>query len=304
MDTASVEGMEIEPFDPRIEAGLLYGRGSCDTKGGLAAMLHALRLVSESGQPPPATITMAATVDEEHSFMGVRALVEAGFTADGAVVAEPTDLQLVTAHKGCLRWKVHTRGKVAHSSKTHLGVNAITAMAKIAVAIENRIIPKLEQNRHPLLSCATLNIGLIRGGTQVNNVPDHCEIEIDRRLLPGEDRDSVWNEFEEVLAGLRREDPSLQVEMEDPMLEDQALETGEHERIVSTASAAFEKVFGHCEIVGVPFGTDASKLSRAGIPSIVVGPGSIDQAHNTVEYVNLEQVRQAAELYRLMMVSF
>lgn len=303
LDTASINGMEIEPFEARCEAGLLYGRGSCDTKGGLAAMLYAMKRVTEKGLPQ-ASITVAATADEEYSFRGVLELINSGFQADGAVVAEPTGLEIVIAHKGCLRWKVVTRGKAAHSSKIHLGNNAILAMTKIITELEKEIIPKLEDNHHPLLSSPTLNVGLIRGGTQVNTVPDFCEIEIDRRLLPGETKDTVWADFYSMLDRLRSDDSSLQVEMEEPMLEDVPLETAEDERVVRVALEASRRVLNKGVVSGVPFGTDASKLSRAGIPSIVLGPGSIDQAHSAVEFVPVDQVVQAAEIYGCMMLSF
>ena len=156
MDTVSVEGMTIPPFEPRREGDRLYGRGSCDTKGGLAAMLYAIKAIKRSGVQPEATILLAATMDEEYSFQGVKRLAESGIRADGAVVAEPTDLDVVVAHKGCLRWKIVTEGKASHSSKPHLGENAILKMAKVLTAIDQEILPELERKRHPLLDCATL----------------------------------------------------------------------------------------------------------------------------------------------------
>ena len=304
MDTASTRGMTVSPFDPRCEGDRLYGRGSCDTKGGLAAMLCALKLVKDMGALPKSSIVLAATVDEEHAFRGVAHLIKAGVQADGAVVAEPTDLNVVVAHKGCLRWKILTRGRAAHSSKPHLGVNAILRMVKLVEAIRREVIPAIEENQHPLLGRASLNIGVIQGGVQINMVPDTCEIELDRRLLPGETRDSVWQEFEPVLEALRDEDPSFEASMEAPMLEDRALETDSRERVVEVASEVAASVLGKHQVSGVPYGSDASKLSRAGIPSIVLGPGSIDQAHSAAEFVSIEQVVQAAEIYAGMMTKF
>lgn len=303
MDTVSISGMEIPPFEPRIEENRLFGRGSCDTKGGLAAMLYALKTVGAEG-PPSCTVLLAATVDEEYAFAGVRHLIDSGIKADASVVSEPTSLDTVIAHKGALRWRIITRGRAAHSSKVHLGINAISKMAGVIRAIDARLVPAYSAKSHPLLGPATLNIGLIEGGIQVNTVPDRCAIEVDRRMLPGESKESVWNEFGEVLDALRAADRELEVEMEEPKLYSFPLETDEHERVVTTAQEACRQTTGRGMIVGVPFGTDASKLSRVGIPSIVLGPGSIDQAHSAVEFVDLDQVVQAAEIYARMMLSF
>ncbi len=149
---------------------------------------------------------------------------------------EPTDLKVVVAHKGCLRWKILTRGRAAHSSKPHLGVNAILRMVKLVEAIQREVMPGIEEKQHPLLGGASLNIGVIKGGVQVNMVPDSCEIELDRRLLPGETGDSVWQEFEPVLKAVRDAGSSFEASMEAPMLEDWALETDPREGVVKVAS--------------------------------------------------------------------
>jgi len=149
-----------------------------------------------------------------------------------------------------------------------------------------------------------LNVGTIRGGVQVNQVPDSCTIEIDRRTLPGETRESVWKEFESLLANLRGHDSELEVEMEPPTLEDYPLETPVSERIVQVASRISQELMGHNRIMGVPYGSDASKLAGAGIPSIIIGPGSIDQAHAADEYVDLNQVALAAEFYARIILEF
>lgn len=282
----------------------MYGRGSCDTKGGLAAMLHALKALRDSGLRPSASVWLVAAVDEEHTFRGVVKFLEKGVRADGAVVAEPTDLQTVVASKGCLRWRLRTRGRAAHSSKPHLGVNAIVQMAKLIVATEEKFSAVFQKQQHPLLGSPTLSVGIIQGGTQVNQVPDSCTIEVDRRLIPGETREKVWHEFETLLAELRAREPDLDVEMEPPHLEDHPLETSAEERIVRVVSKISEEVRGHCRVMGVPYGSDASKLARAGIPSIILGPGSIDQAHAAEEYVELAQVAHAAEIYARAALEF
>src|SRR5690606_30055612 len=164
--------MEIEPLNPRIENGLIYGRGSCDTKAGLAAMLYALKTLKTQDLIPPASVTLAATVDEEFSFRGVSHLVESGFRAHAAVVSEPTELDVIIAHKGCLRWKIVTRGRAAHSSKVHLGVNAISHMARVIEAIEAALDSRYQPRPHSRLRHPPVHAGTIEGAGQVTTVPD------------------------------------------------------------------------------------------------------------------------------------
>jgi acetylornithine deacetylase/succinyl-diaminopimelate desuccinylase family protein len=301
-DTASITGMTIPPFEPSVRDGRLYGRGSCDTKAGLAAMMHAIASLRDDGITQPCEVWLAAAADEEFSFRGVLKLCE-GLKADAAVVAEPTELRAVIASKGVLRWKIGVKGKAAHSSKPHLGVNAISGMARVIRALDEHIA-ELAARTHPLLGHATLNVGVIRGGVQVNFVPDWCEIELDRRLLPGEQMDRVLAVFEQLLDGLRARDPALDAVMEPPMLADDALETGADAPVTRVAGRVLAELGLDAEPCGVPYGSDASKLARHGVPSIIFGPGSIDRAHAAVEYVECDQVALAVEFYRRFLLSF
>ena len=296
MDTVTAQGMSIPPFEPRIEDGKMFGRGSCDTKAGLAAMLHAVASLREEGIQPPCEVWLAAVVDEEFSFRGVVKLCE-GLTADATLVAEPTDLRPVIASKGVLRWRIVSRGKAAHSGKPHLGVNAINHMARVVLALEEDH-QRLASQPHPLLGPATCNVGIIHGGAQVNFVPDACAIEIDLRLLPGETAAAVLAHYQTLLDALKEKHPTMDVTMEPPMLTDEALETPSDSAPAQLASAVLREMGLDPTLRGVPFGSDASKLSRQGIPSLVFGPGSIDQAHGAVEFVDLAQVERAFEFYR------
>jgi acetylornithine deacetylase/succinyl-diaminopimelate desuccinylase family protein len=292
MDSVSAKGMDIEPFEPGIRDGKLYGRGSVDVKAGLAAMLHALAEVRE----PPCDVWLAAVVDEEHQYRGVLGLLEDLPGAEAAIVAEPTGNRIVRANKGVLRWSIRTTGKAAHSSTPHLGKNAIMEMARVMSRI-GEYAERLGERGHPLVGSPTCCVSLVEGGTQVNIVPEHCRITIDRRMLPGETGDGVFAEFREFLAG-------LDYEMEPPTLCDEALETSENARVVRVAQGILGEMGGDPEAVGVPFGCDVTKLSRAGIPGIIFGPGSIEQAHAAVEFVEIAQVEFAAEFYRRMMMGF
>ena len=161
-----------------------------------------------------------------------------------------------------------------------------------------------EKQQHALLGRPTLNVGVIQGGIQVNQVPDSCAIELDRRMLPGETRQQVWQEFESLIDELRLRDPAMDVEMEPPMLESFPLETAPTERIVQAVTAASQEVRGPSQLIGVPYGSDASRFAIAGIPSVILGPGSIDQAHAAEEYVDLDQVVGAVEIYARAILEF
>jgi len=302
VDTASITGMSIPPFEPVIKDGLLYGRGSCDTKGGLAAMMHAVTNLHASEQIPECEVWMVAAADEEHSARGVIKLCE-NLTAVAAIVAEPTELRPVIASKGVLRWKVCTVGRAAHSSKPQLGINAIAKMARVIEAFEKDAVA-LQHRVQRLLGSATLSIGVIRGGVQVNFVPDHCEIEIDRRLLPGENAIDVLAGYQAILDRLREHDIDLQARMEPPLIVDEALETPADSIVARTASQTLRSMGLPGELVGVPYGSDAGKLARHGVPSIIFGPGSIDVAHAAIEYVDCNQVLQAEEFYREFLMRF
>lgn len=302
MDTVSVQGMTIPPFEPKVQNGRMYGRGACDTKAGLAAMMHVLAHIQTSPIKPPCDVLLAAVVDEEYSFRGVTRLCE-DLKAEAAIVAEPTDLRVAIASKGVLRWRILATGKAAHSSKSHLGINAIYHMARVVLAIEQDHAA-LARDPHPLLGPASCNVGKIAGGVQVNFVPDGCVIEIDRRLLPSESVSDVWIHYEQILDGLKVIVPELDVRMEQPFLVDTAWMVDPSSSIVGVARHVSSELGLEDEPIGVPFGSDASKFGRAGIPTIIFGPGSIDQAHAAVEYIELKQVEQAFEFYRECSMEF
>ncbi|MDE3178483.1 MAG: M20 family metallopeptidase [Acidobacteriota bacterium] len=301
-DTAGVDGMSIPPFDPRIRNGRIYGRGACDTKAGLAAMMHAMVDLKQAHVQPPCEVWVASTVDEEHSFRGVLKLSE-NLKAAAAVVSEPTTMRMAIASKGCLRWRITVKGKAAHSSKPCLGTNAIEHMARI-VRLLGDDGQQLHEFRHALVGSPTLNIGLIQGGTQVNVVPETCWIEIDRRLIPGEEPAQVLASYRELLNDLRASNPDLEWFMEPPLLQDQPMQTPADSAIAQRAALVLKEAGLDDSPVGVPFGSDASKFARAGIPSIILGPGSIEQAHTADEYVELEEVEKAFVVYRNLMKSF
>jgi len=300
-DTVSVEGMTIDPFVTRIADGRLYGRGACDVKAGLAAMMHALADVRASGVTPPCDIWVVSAVDEEHEYTGVRRLCE-GLVAAGAVVAEPTGMKMAVASKGCLRWRMTVSGRAAHSSAPQLGANAIAGMMRLLLAL-GRHAQTLEGIAHPLVGSPTINVGTIHGGTQVNIVPASCSAEVDRRLIPGEDPNRLLEYYGAFLRDPLVLNGAFSVALE-PLLCDWPLDTPAGVPLVRLASCVLRDLGLDGTPAGVAFGSDASKLGRAGIPSIILGPGHIDRAHTASEYVELEQVEQAFLFYRNLMSRF
>lgn len=302
-DVVSVSGMTIPPFDPEIREGRLYGRGSCDTKGGLAAMVAAMKAIRKGDRIPPLDVWLAAVVDEEHAFRGVLAALEWFRNREvafaGALVAEPTELALVTTNKGVLRWRIETLGRAAHSSKPWLGENAISSMAALVARLD-AFHEELAGKTHPLVGPATCNIGTISGGDQVNFVPERCTISLDRRMLPGESVGEILDSYRVVLDSF----PAGTVRMLPPDLSDEAMETPTDSEVFRSASAVMREMGREAVPVGVPFGCDATKLSRAGIPSLIFGPGSIDQAHAAVEWVEVNQVEFAFDFYLRFLLNY
>ncbi len=299
-DTVPTDHMIIDPFGAVIEGERLYGRGACDVKGGMAAMLHAFASVVRERAAIPARVVMACTVDEEHTFLGVQELVRSGWlTQPGwpveAIVAEPTDLNIVDAHKGVVRWAVETSGRSCHSSRPDRGDNAIYRMGRVLPLIE-AFARSLMERTYPRLGPATLSVGMIAGGTSVNTVPDRCLVEIDRRLLPGEPPLEAWSELDTFLR--ERLGPDYPCRMRTPGLQMPALGNELSAETTRRLGEAIDSVVGRHEVQAVPYGTDASTFAGHGIPAVVFGPGDIGKAHTVDEWVPLVEVEKASTILR------
>jgi acetylornithine deacetylase/succinyl-diaminopimelate desuccinylase family protein len=297
-DTVPVDQMTIEPFGARIENGRLYGRGACDIKGGMAAMLACFARLVREKPAGCANVIMACTIDEESTMLGVRELVRRGVRADFAVVAEPTCLNIVHAHKGVTRWHIVTSGRSCHSSTPEQGVNAIYRMGRLLAAVE-RFAQKLRSGTpDPLLGPPTLSIGRIEGGTSVNTVPDFCRVEVDRRVVGGENPEHAPHQLTEFLTlegGI-----DFPYEMSAPWLREPALTPRGSDEIIRLLGAAIDAERGSHRVHAVAYGTDAATIAWSGIPAVIFGPGDIAQAHTRDEWVDLAEVEQAsAILYRL-----
>jgi acetylornithine deacetylase ArgE len=309
-DTVPTDNMTIDPFAAHIENGRLYGRGACDIKGGMAAMLAAFARLVRDQPKGAARVLMICTVDEEFTFLGVQRLVQFGLPSLvpalrggtpnllGAIVAEPTQLHIVNSHKGAVRWDLTTTGRSCHSSRPEQGINAIYRMAAVLPYLE-RYAEELRVSRNdPRLGPPTLSVGRIDGGTSVNTVPDQCRIEIDRRLLPGEKASSALEHLHDYLR--RHIDPTLAFSFSTPWLSAPPLSASGSDELVARLGAAIDSVIGRHQVDAVPYGTDAAPLAASGIPAVVFGPGDIAHAHTCDEWVPLEEVEQASDiLYRL-----
>ena len=289
LDTVGEPTMPASMFRPVATNGRLHGRGACDTKGCVAAMVTALIQVANSRTRPANTeIVFAGLIDEENAQKGSRALASSGFKADFAVVGEPTRLKVVTAHKGDLWIRLETQGKSAHGARPELGRNAVHTMAKIVDLLETRYAASLRLREHPLLGHPTVNVGSISGGTQPNIVPGSCWISIDRRTIPGETVAKVYAEIRALLLKSR-----LTAKMSDIRTAFCApMETDPSQPLVQS----FLRSVRQTKPVGVDFFCDAAVLADGGIPSVVFGPGDIAQAHTSNEWISLRSLDEGTRL--------
>lgn len=304
MDTVQTTNMTVDPFAAAIADGKLYGRGACDTKASLAAMLAAIEWCVKHDAIPNVPVYLAATVDEEVNYKGVLDLLQINQKFGAAIVGEPTELHAVIAHKGVVRCEIETIGVAAHSSRPSEGVSAIDAMVQVIAHLREVVSARLLAQPHPLVGAGSLSVTEIAGGVAPNTIPDRCRIKIDRRTIPGEDSEQVWAQLRDELSGLDLGDERASVVVHPPFVLDYTLDTSADSEIVQQLTQAASKRIGEVHALGVPYGTDASKLALVSIPAVVFGPGSIDQAHTEDEWVDLEQVALAAEILIDVMLSY
>ncbi len=301
VDTVSTRDMTIDPHGAQARDGRLWGRGATDAKGQAAALLHAMAAWAQSDECPPQPIELALVVDEEFSFGGAKGLLADGIDPLGIIIAEPTELRLVTSHKGTMRWWIEIAGQAAHGAKPRLGVNAISAAAALIQEIDEVYIPQLGRRRAPLLEPPTINVAQVHGGVQANLVPPSCRIELDRRFLPGETREQIFAEFEGLFEGARRRFPQFRAVQEEPVLVACAVQTDMDWPLVKAAQAVAVEHDISPEPVGVDYATDACALVERGAPIVIVGPGSIDQAHTRDEFIELSSLEAGARFFADLM---
>ncbi|HAF70269.1 MAG: Acetylornithine deacetylase or succinyl-diaminopimelate desuccinylase [Acetothermia bacterium 64_32] len=284
---------------PRIEGGRVYGRGSCDMKGALAAMVCAIESLAD--QDFAGTLMLLATMGEETGLRGMRhfmARSASRYTIDACIVGEPTSLELGIAHKGGAWLELTTFGKAAHGSTPDQGINAIYHMALVVKAVQEDLVRSLSKKEHPLLGPGTVNVGVIRGGERANMVPDRCALKVDRRFLPGESVEQVVGELEGIASALKEGHPDLQVKIS---LEHwyPPFEVDEGAGIVRAVREAYQAVVGNPPpLTGLNYGTDGTLTQAGGIPTVIIGPGAPAQAHTENEFVKTGELGMAARIYR------
>jgi len=297
LDTVFADSMLIDPFDPIVRDGKLYGRGSCDAKGSVAAFLQAVVNSLKAAKNMRYNVVLLFVSDEEYRFSGAQYAVRHGLKADVGIVGEPTQLRIVRAHKGVTRWKILTNGIAAHSAYPDRGKNAIYAMAKVIDRLEQHADALRIGPAHPLLGPPSLSVSVIEGGQAVNIVPDHCWIEIDRRTLPGETAQSVLESVHALLSNLEG------CEIQEPHLSVSGMEVADHAPIVQNLAQAVRSVCGEAIVEAAHYATDAGIYNSFGVPTVVFGPGNIAQAHTESEYIELQQLHQATTIIERFLTS-
>jgi acetylornithine deacetylase len=295
LDTVQCTEMTVAPFEPVVRGGRLFGRGAVDDKGCLVMFLLALRDLL--ARPAPIDITFVAAVDEEFQARGILHHLRRGERADAGVAGEPTDLRIVTACKGVIRFHVDILGRAAHTSRPELGIDAVAIASDLLVHLRAVLGPRLRSRAHSLVGSPTLVCSLIEGGQGVNTVPERCRLTFDRRTLPGETGDGAWAEFRDLAASFARGlPPGASVTVHPPFIDALSMDVPADAAFVASARAACVAAGLPDAPLGVAFGSDATKMTGAGIPTIIFGPGSIAQAHAADEFVEVGAVLRAASL--------
>jgi len=291
IDTVGVIGMEA-PFDPVERDGRVYGRGSQDMKGGVAAMIGAAEIIAQSGGLDAGRIIIACVADEEHASIGADALVTK-WRADGAVVTEPTDLGIGVAHKGFEWVEIETRGVAAHGSRPRDGRDAIMRMGRVLTELEALDRDLQGRDPHALLGTASLHASLVSGGRELSSYPDRCTLQMERRTLPGERTGVAAQEAEAILARLMMRDGEFEA-TSTALFTRAPFEVPAADALPSTLVAAATGIGLPAPIIGMSYWADTAVLQGAGIPSVLFGPTGAG-LHGVDEYVESASVLQCRD---------
>ncbi len=285
-DTVGVTGMDA-PFSPVEKDGRLYGRGAQDMKGGVAAMIAAVRAIAEHGGLASGRIIIAAVVDEEHLSIGAEALVTR-WQADASIVTEPTDLTVAVGHKGFAWVEIEVLGKAAHGSRPKDGQDAILRLGRVLTRLEALDATVQARPPHALMGTGSLHASLVAGGHELSSYPDRAVLQMERRTLPSEPETTALTEVRAILDALTRDDPTFRATVS-AIFGRPAYELPADHVLPQTLAAAIAHAGRTAQMVGASFWTDAAILGHAGIPSVLFGPGGAG-LHSTEEYVNVADV--------------
>ncbi len=307
-DTKPVDGMTVDPFSGEIRDGKMYGRGTCDMKGGIAALLCAFKTLVRAGLRPKGGITFFSDIEEEYGgFAGLFWAKEQGLYNgyEGMISCEPSELEVQIGNRGCFVTSFETKGRSAHSGLAHLGNNAIHNMAHFINEFQK--LPYLHVE-NPYFGKCSLNFERISGGLYLSAVPDSCIASLDSRLIPETPPELVQKQVNELMEHMNR-DYGINIREVDPPKNwrktnaKQRAESipPEHELTLRTAEAVKQATGKEAVISGCPAITIAMVLIEMGIPAIICGPGSIAQAHTEDEFVRVDQLISAARIYTALM---
>jgi acetylornithine deacetylase len=292
LDTVGVAGM-TDPFGPRLEGGRLYGRGSQDMKGSLAACMLVTAEAMRRGLRGDVILT--AVADEEFASIGTEA-VAVSIRADAAIVTEPTDLKLAVAHRGFVHLEVELQGRVAHGSRPDLGIDAIAKMGRVLVGIEELDRSLRANPTHQQLGSGSVHASLIEGGQEFSSYPARCVLQGERRTIPGETAELAEQELQEIVSRAGEGDPDFSAEVRAPISRE-PFEVAEDAEVVRLVRRHATAVLGvEPEFVGVPFWADSALLAAAGIPTVVFGPIGAG-LHTEVEWVDVASLERCVEIY-------
>lgn len=312
IDTVPPYDME-KPFEVQERDGKLFGRGVVDMKGPLACMIYAMIGIKRSNIKLNGDLIFAGVIDEEEKSLGTIDLIEKKIKADAAIVGEPSDFEICVAHRGLEWFELSFHGKTVHGGKQKEGINAILKASNFIQRVEEKLIPKIEKETHPLIGTSSMNYGTINGGTQPSTVAGDCVLKIDRRWVPGIKYDDVIKEYEDIIDELGKEDKefkcSLKV-MDASLMKDgyvhEAMEIDLNHPIINNVIRQTEKIYGkRPELTYFTAWSDGGLLSTyAGIPTIVFAPGDLESAHSKDEHIEKNQILPATLIYALVAIDF
>jgi acetylornithine deacetylase len=301
MDTVGLNGME-QPFTPTIRDGRLYGRGSQDMKGSLAAMLAAVKALNQAGIELDGDLLLTGVADEEYASLGSDHLVQ-HYTADAAIVTEPTELGLAIAHRGFAGFEVETTGRAAHGSRYLDGVDAILLMGRFLAGLDELEQELLRRPPHALVGPPSLHASIIHGGTEMSTYPAACYLMIERRTIPGESVEQAGQELQAILERCAQADPRFQGRLK-TMIHRPPFEVDPAAGIVRALSDTLERRTGRSPALrGVSFWTDAAIFAEAGIPSVLIGPTG-QGLHSAEEWVDLGSCVELAQILAQTAIRF
>lgn len=291
LDVVGVEGMIHPPFSAEERDDRLYGRGSADMKGGIAAMCAAGWRAAQAGVR--GEIVIAAVADEEYESLGTRALLERGVRADACVVTEPTRLSIMPAHRGFVWLEVDVAGRAAHGSRWDIGVDAIRHAGLLLAELDAWDAEVLPTRTHPLLGRGSLHASLIHGGIGMSTYPDRCLLKLERRTIPGESAADALDEVRRLCDRIRARRPSFAADVR-LLVTQGPSDVAVDSPLVLGLGAALRERGEAVTVEGMSAWTDAALLNDAGIPAVCFGPGDISLAHAAEEYISLDEIDRAA----------